>query len=629
MEGGTLFNPGFLGGSFLWWVGQIADDATWRDNILPGPHKDANKPPGWGRRYKVRIIGLHDQGEQEIDSNDLPWANLMYPVTGGGGQTSASHTSNLRQGTMVFGFYLDGQEQQIPVIMGVLGHNVQIPLSHEIGGNRVTNNTPGPLATSGYAEGRNPPPNVPSEGGPLPVVPDDDLRVKKPKSRAQQKEEAEPSPGAQLNQYGLDPSKPLTTEQFADMRSAVAEAEALGYEKGSPEYEDLKQRRVAEGIRNRKKAANSPTSPPQPGPTLEGVDDVTVISSSDVKKDDHYRIKTVMLQPYDFMESNQKAIQTALDRLVKKIEKYINTFQSYIDKVSNTIGDIQQVLRNAACEIAKYIKPLMDKVMEFVLKKLNEALTVVVAAMPSSVRFQFADMKKILTELILCLYNKLTQGLCDQVQGILSGALDLAGLENKAKAAADAANGDDDAYRRLAPKVPPCFAEGVTAQVFAVAAPTIDEANNSLVENLDNFLDDIQKQLAGASGALDGMMNKIPDISGSLTSALNFVNIQINLFGCELSPNRPVDDYYTIQGGGSGQPDAKLPSSTAVEQAAAAQDPSAVAAAEEQGGFVQPTAAQPDTRPSGSDPIGAGIDAELERSRQGDRSGLDDALEIS
>ena len=83
-----------------------------------------------------------------------------------------------------------------------------------------------------------------------------------------------------------------------------------------------------------------------------------------------------------------------LDNLVKKIEKYVNTFQSYIDKVSSTIEDIQQVLRNAACEIAKYIKPMMDKVMEFVMKKLNEALTTVVAALPSSMRHLFADMKK-------------------------------------------------------------------------------------------------------------------------------------------------------------------------------------------------------------------------------------------
>ena len=123
---------------------------------------------------------------------------------------------------MVFGFFLDGQEQQIPVIMGVLGHNVQVPLSAKIGDNRVTNNTPGPLATSGYAEGRNPPPNTPAEGGPNPVVPDDDLKVTKPKSEAQQQEEAEPFPGAQLNKYGLDPSKSLTNQQFADMRSAVA-----------------------------------------------------------------------------------------------------------------------------------------------------------------------------------------------------------------------------------------------------------------------------------------------------------------------------------------------------------------------------------------------------------------------
>ena len=608
MEGGSLFNPGFLGSSFLWWVGQIADDATWRDNILPGPHKDTKKPDGWGRRYKVRIIGLHDQGEEEIDSNDLPWAQIMYPVTGGGGQTSATHTSNLRQGMMVFGFFLDGQEQQIPVIMGVLGHNVQVPLSAKIGDNRVTNNTPGPLATSGYAEGRNPPPNTPAEGGPNPIVPDDDLKVTKPKSEVQQQEEAEPSPGARLNQYGLDPSKPLTKEQFADMRSAVAEAEALGYEKGSPEYEDLKQRRVAEGIRNRKKAANSPVAPVQPGPTLEGVDDVTVISAADTKRNDHYRQKKVMLSVCSFPQSNSKGLQTVLDNLVKKIEKYVNTFQSYIDKVSNTIEDIQQILRNAACEIAKYIKPMLDKVMEFVMKKLNEALTTVVAALPSSLRYQFADMKKILTELILCLYNKITQGLCDLIQAVLDKALDLAGLENKAKAAAANSNGDDDAYRRLAPKVPPCYAEDITAQVFAVAAPEINEANNSLIQNLDNFLEDIQKQLAGVSGALDGLINKIPDISGSLTAAFGFENIKINLFGCELSPNCPVDDYYTIQGGGAGQPDAKLPSDTAVEKAAAAQDPAEVATPKENIGYIQPTSGQQDTKPSGSDSIGADLD---------------------
>ena len=40
MEGGSLFNPGFLGSNFLWWVGQIADDSTWRDNINAGKYPD-------------------------------------------------------------------------------------------------------------------------------------------------------------------------------------------------------------------------------------------------------------------------------------------------------------------------------------------------------------------------------------------------------------------------------------------------------------------------------------------------------------------------------------------------------------------------------------------------------------
>ena len=103
MEGGSLFNPGFLGNSFQWWIGQIADDSEWRENILCGKFENKDSIPGWGRRYKVRIMGIHDKEEETIPSDQLPWANIMYPVTGGGGQTNASQTSALRQGNFVFG----------------------------------------------------------------------------------------------------------------------------------------------------------------------------------------------------------------------------------------------------------------------------------------------------------------------------------------------------------------------------------------------------------------------------------------------------------------------------------------------------------------------------------------------
>ena len=128
MEGGSLFNSGFTGSSFLWWIGQIADESTWRDNGLPSQAETPGEGvPGWGYRYKVRIIGHHSEDESAIESDQLPWAQVMYPVWGGG-QGSHFMTPGLRQGCFVFGFFIDGPDQQVPVIMGVLGNNAKTKL---------------------------------------------------------------------------------------------------------------------------------------------------------------------------------------------------------------------------------------------------------------------------------------------------------------------------------------------------------------------------------------------------------------------------------------------------------------------------------------------------------------------
>ena len=122
---GALFNPGFLGSHFLWWVGQVAPDKTWRENVQNSNFKDPEEIPGWGYRYKVRIMGLHDKDDADIPDDQLPWAQVMYPVTAGGGQLGSQQTPGIRQGNFVFGFFLDGQDQQVPVIMGVLGNNAK------------------------------------------------------------------------------------------------------------------------------------------------------------------------------------------------------------------------------------------------------------------------------------------------------------------------------------------------------------------------------------------------------------------------------------------------------------------------------------------------------------------------
>ena len=122
---GSLFNSGFLGSKFLWWIGQVADDRTWRENQSAKKIEDPKEDqPAWGYRYKVRIMGIHDQDESSIESDNLPWAQVMYSVWGGG-LAGSRQTPGIRQGMFVFGFFLDGQDQQVPIIMGILGANAK------------------------------------------------------------------------------------------------------------------------------------------------------------------------------------------------------------------------------------------------------------------------------------------------------------------------------------------------------------------------------------------------------------------------------------------------------------------------------------------------------------------------
>jgi len=133
MEGTSLFNPGFIGGSFIWWIGQVADDSSWRINLSEKQFEDPKAGvPGWGYRYKVRIIGHHDKDEAIIQSDQLPWAQCMYPVWGGG-QGATYMTPGIKQGMFVFGFFMDGQDMQVPVIMGVLGNNAKTKLERKTG----------------------------------------------------------------------------------------------------------------------------------------------------------------------------------------------------------------------------------------------------------------------------------------------------------------------------------------------------------------------------------------------------------------------------------------------------------------------------------------------------------------
>ena len=488
MEGGALFNPGFLGGSFLWWVGQIVDDSAWRDNINSGKYEDRTSIPGWGRRYKVRIIGLHDQGEESIPSDQLPWAQVMYPVTAGGGQAGASDSTKLRQGNMVFGFFIDGQEQQVPVIMGVLGNNSQTVLAKKSStvADTVTDSQPGVLAKSGYSEG-----TAPKSGTAREVPPDDDLSLQKP-------------------------------------------------DEGLPSNEN------ADGIQQ------------------------TNVSDSKRQAKCEEKIALAKPQPDEFINSVLKGIQTTIENLTNKIDAILQTIQSYADAITNKVTKIQDsiedAIRGATSQLTKFMKPIFDKIQEYALKILNKGFNMIIAALPSSMRYQFKDMVQVITELMLCMYNKMTGKLAGQISGALKNALDIDKIINEAIAASNQSGSGDSFGFPSNPKVPMCAAESLVASVIKLNKGEITESNNAIVDNLNSYLEDVNETLAGITGFASEITNTINDVIGSMTGALDFTNFSINVFGCELKPTPAESDIYTFcSGGDSTAPPAK-PSSNSVEE---------------------------------------------------------------
>jgi len=219
-------------------------------------------------------------------------------------------------------------------------------------------------------------------------------------------------------------------------------------------------------------AEAGPGAPPVPGATNENSDGVHQTTAADTKRQAKCDEKIVLLKPdpQEHVASALKGIQTAIDNLTTKIDSYLQALQSYVDAVTNVISDLQALMKNFAQEIAKYMKVIFDKIMEFIMKTLNKALSKVVAALPSSLRFQFSDMKQVLTDLIRCLYSKMTEGLADKVLGALTGAIDIPGLIKEATDRATKGE-DENGYPAGAttnPYAPMCTAETITAGISRI-----------------------------------------------------------------------------------------------------------------------------------------------------------------
>ena len=115
----SLLQSHFIGrDGFRWWIGQIPPLSAMGKQIEGG---------GWGNRFKVRIIGYHPYSEADLPNEDLPWAQCLIPTTAGSGAANVATGVQLQQGDVVLGFFLDGDNAQIPVILATFGRSDSVP----------------------------------------------------------------------------------------------------------------------------------------------------------------------------------------------------------------------------------------------------------------------------------------------------------------------------------------------------------------------------------------------------------------------------------------------------------------------------------------------------------------------
>jgi len=89
---------------FIWFLGVVEDR---QDPYLIG-------------RVRVRCFGHHTGDKVILPTEDLPWAQVMLPVTSAGISGIGQSPMGLVEGSHVFGFFRDGEARQEPVVMGSL-----------------------------------------------------------------------------------------------------------------------------------------------------------------------------------------------------------------------------------------------------------------------------------------------------------------------------------------------------------------------------------------------------------------------------------------------------------------------------------------------------------------------------
>ena len=353
---------------FQWWIGQVVDETAWIRNT-PAKDEDSNREfEGYGARFKVRIMGYHTASKVDLPDEQLPWATVMYPTTAGAGGRNHSQSVMITQGSFVFGFFLDGENAQQPVIMGCMGFNDY---------QEIMKNVPDAIFKpfSGY--------------GPSAKIPAGGLRK---------------VPGG----LTLPQSESLASDQTltADNTQSVEDAT-----------------QIAGRILNQSSGASgggSPINNQRSESATDNLNNKANQRSKDEPKTPLYKTKSGEVIPISTLH---KQIRNAIKE-VQKLRKTIYDLSTGAQKdIRNLQKKINKALDKAAKFIASSMKDVYNKIMQKTLKIVNRVAKPILAWIPLDKRTLGEEAVNQSTNALVCGFKNLIKLLLKNIRNFLTNAV--------------------------------------------------------------------------------------------------------------------------------------------------------------------------------------------------------------
>jgi len=370
----ALLKSNYIGkDGFSWWIGQVAHPDYWK--------KAADYFNGdWNYRCKVRIIGYHPFSGSVLSDEDLPWAQVMIDPAFGSAQGGTGKTLDLKGGETCFGFFLDGDDAQQPVVLGLLHRSDGVK-------NLISEDNVKGDMSSGFK------PFTGHPGGKIQAT----QREVKQNKKIDQNATTE-----QRNEQTAETSP--VPPSFADLTKLDLGVDTTGVPANSVSWDSTK------GFTTNINGFD---------PKLNLFGDRLVCQAQST-----YGIEKKCDKTYIGVNGCQNNLISQITQglqdfiaVTNGLDKYLST---YIDPVLNEIVDIGQSIANCARQIGGIIKLIINNLRNTIFKCITWAFRKLVGLVvpPPQQTIVLEVLKKIL-DTIFCILEKLPAGIINFIQGLL------------------------------------------------------------------------------------------------------------------------------------------------------------------------------------------------------------------